>query len=74
MATPLIRRGDALTHKERLVLRHLTGGHTLEEVARVLGVSRNTVHYHVKNIYRKLGVSSRAEATMAAARLGVVNF
>ncbi|WP_028067487.1 LuxR family transcriptional regulator [Solirubrobacter soli] len=60
-----IRRGapsDALSERELTVLRYLAGGLTERQVAAELYLSFNTVHSHVKAIYRKLGVSSRAEA------------
>ena len=44
------------------VLRLLAGGLTEREIGGELYLSFNTVHSHVKAIYRKLGVSSRAEA------------
>ena len=44
------------------MLRLLSGGSSEREIAQELFVSFNTVHSHVKSIYRKLGVSSRAEA------------
>lgn len=64
---------EHLTDKEREVLKHIAGGATLNEVAARLGVTRNTVHTHVKHVYDKLGVSTRAEATAIAARLGIFN-
>jgi len=39
----------------------------------MLGITRNTTAGYVKNIYRKLNISSRAEATLTAARLGLIN-
>ncbi|WP_416339748.1 response regulator transcription factor [Paracoccus sp. (in: a-proteobacteria)] len=41
------------------------------EVAELLGISENTVAGYIKDIYRKLGISSRAEASWHAARLGL---
>ncbi len=42
-------------------LQHLLAGHSEKEVAIKLGLSQHTVHIHVKNIYKRLGVCSRAE-------------
>src|SRR5581483_4618569 len=56
----------ALSPRERDVLRMLPSRLTIAEVAAELNVSVNTVKYHIKSIYRKLGVSSRAEAADAA--------
>ena len=54
--------GDELSERERTVLRLLGDGLTEREIGGELYLSFNTVHSHVKAIYRKLGVSSRAEA------------
>ena len=62
----------ALTPREREVLTLTAKGYRLPEVAEQLAVSRHTVSDHLKSIYRKLKVSSRAEATLAAARMGLV--
>lgn len=64
--------GERLTPKELEVLTRVVAGHTLQEIAEVLGVSRNTVHFHVKNIYGKWGVSTRVEVALRAARLGLI--
>jgi DNA-binding CsgD family transcriptional regulator len=41
-------------------------------VAKVLGITVNTASSHIKNIYRKCHISSRAEAALEAKRLGLV--
>ncbi len=46
-------------------------GLTLPETARVLGIGEQTVASHVKAIYRKLDISSRAEAALEARRRGL---
>jgi LuxR family maltose regulon positive regulatory protein len=57
------RQGDSeLSERELAVLRLLSGGSSEREIGQQLYVSFNTVHSHVKSIYRKLGVSSRADA------------
>jgi len=63
---------ERLTPKELDVLARVVTGQTLQQIAETLGVSRNTVHFHVKNIYGKLGVSTRVEAALRAARLGLI--
>ena len=55
-----------LTAAEHRVLRLLAGTLTLREIGGELYVSRNTVRTHVQSIYRKLGVSCRADAVAAA--------
>ncbi|HEY6889903.1 MAG TPA: LuxR C-terminal-related transcriptional regulator [Solirubrobacter sp.] len=54
--------GEELSERERTVLRHLATDRSERQIAAELYLSFNTVHSHVKSIYRKLGVSSRAEA------------
>jgi DNA-binding NarL/FixJ family response regulator len=58
-----------LTGREWEVLDLLTGSATTNDIARVLVLSHETVRTHLKNVYRKLEVSSRKEAVEAAARL-----
>lgn len=53
----------ALTPRELEVLNQLATGHTNRVIGGHMGISENTVKFHVSRIYRKLGVSSRAEAT-----------
>lgn len=62
----------ALAPREIDVLRIVAKGYTLAEVADSLGISRHTASGYLKDVYRKLGVSSRAEATLAATRMGLV--
>jgi DNA-binding NarL/FixJ family response regulator len=61
---------DALTPRETDVLRLLARGQTNLEIARALVVREGTVKYHVKNILRKLGATSRADAVSRYARAG----
>jgi DNA-binding CsgD family transcriptional regulator len=61
---------DALTPREAEVLRLLARGQTNLEIARTLVVREGTVKYHVKNILRKLGATSRADAVARYARAG----
>jgi LuxR family maltose regulon positive regulatory protein len=57
---------EALTERERDVLRFLPSRLTIAEIADELYVSVNTLKFHLKIIYRKLGVGSRAEASVVA--------
>jgi DNA-binding NarL/FixJ family response regulator len=61
-----------LTDRETEVLRCIAKGLTLPETARMLGISPHTVSGYVKDIYRKLNVSSRAEAALSAQQMGLV--
>jgi DNA-binding NarL/FixJ family response regulator len=62
------RERFGLTTRERDVLAELVTGRTTLAIAHRLGISFGTVQTHVKNIYRKLDVSSKAAATALALR------
>jgi DNA-binding NarL/FixJ family response regulator len=62
----------ALTARETEVLRLVAKGLTRSEIAEQLGLSRHTVVDYIKSLYRKLNVSSRAEAAVEATRRGLV--
>jgi len=61
----------ALTDREVDVLALVARGRTDREIAGHLGISAKTVGHHVSHLLGKLGVRSRAEAAVAAARLGL---
>ncbi|WP_347122941.1 LuxR C-terminal-related transcriptional regulator [Microbacterium sp. SY138] len=62
---------EELTRRERIVLSALSRNATLREIAQQEFISPNTVKTHVRNIYRKLGVSDREGVTAAALALGI---
>ncbi len=59
--------------REAELLRLVARGHTLEEAARIMGVSRHTVRTFVRRVYAKLQVSTRAAAVSAALRQGWID-
>lgn len=61
-----------LSERERSVLGLVTKGFTYDEIAGLLGVSRNTVTTYVRRIYRKLQVGSKTEAVYEARKLGLL--
>lgn len=61
----------ALTPRERELLTALARGLTYPECAALLGVRLGTVQTYVKSLYRKLGVSTKAEAASWATRSGI---
>lgn len=61
-----------LTPREREVLGLLAQGVHIADIGIALGISRHTVGDHVKNLYRKLNINSRAEAALRARGLGLV--
>ena len=60
------RRGPGLSEREVEVLRLIARGHTLKVAAQALGIAPKTVDSHIQHIYNKIGVSTRAGATLFA--------
>jgi DNA-binding CsgD family transcriptional regulator len=71
-ATVQARENAALTEREQEVLTLIASSCTNQAVAEVLSISLNTVERHIANVYRKLGVRGRIEATHYAVRHGLV--
>lgn len=59
-------RFEKLSKRELHVLELLVGGMTNKEIARAIDLQEATIKIHVKNIYRKIGVSNRAQAVRMA--------
>jgi DNA-binding NarL/FixJ family response regulator len=57
---------DTLTSRETEILRMIARGFSYAETAELLGISVQTVHTHLKRIYRKLAVHSKTEAVFEA--------
>ena len=64
---------DALTARETDVLRLVAGGKANKEIAFELGIGEKTVKTHVSNVLSKLGVQSRTQAALYAAKAGIVS-
>ncbi|HYY33279.1 MAG TPA: response regulator transcription factor [Gaiellaceae bacterium] len=62
----------ALTRREREILALVAEGHSNRDLARMLWVTEQTVKFHLSNIYRKLDVANRTEASRWAHRHGLV--
>jgi len=62
----------ALSERESAVLGAVAGGLSNREVGRQLWISEQTVKFHLRNVYRKLGISSRTEAARYAYKIGLV--
>lgn len=61
-----------LSHREREVLARLCAGESQKQIAHALSLSRHTVDTHVRNVYAKLAVRSRASAVLEAVRRRLV--
>ena len=61
---------EALTPREREVVRFIARGYTYREVAAQLGISVKTLESHMSNIFRKLGLAGRHELTALAYESG----
>ena len=61
-----------LTRRELEILRLAADGHSNAQLARMLWVTEQTVKFHLSNIYRKLDVSNRTEASRWAQRHGLL--
>lgn len=61
-----------LSEREGVVLEAVARGLSNREIGRQLWISEQTVKFHVRNVYRKLGISSRTEAARYAYRTGRV--
>jgi DNA-binding NarL/FixJ family response regulator len=61
-----------LTRRELEILRLVAEGHSNSQLARMLWVTEQTVKFHLSNIYRKLGVSNRTEASRWAQLNGLL--
>ncbi|MCH8939928.1 MAG: response regulator, partial [Chloroflexi bacterium] len=70
--TPSKKAGPTVTAREREVLALLTSGAPTKEIAAALTVSENTVNYHLRNLYQKLGVKNRTQAIRASEAAGLL--
>lgn len=69
---PMYDLVEPLTARELEVMQLLASGQTNKEIANRMGVTEHTVKFHVNSILGKLGVATRTEAVVHAARLGIV--
>jgi len=71
---PRFERPAGLTEREAEVVGLLARGLQTKQVARALGISVKTADHHVQNAYRKIGVSTRAAASLFAMEHGLVTW
>jgi len=63
----------SLTNRELEVLECLAKGLSDKGIASSLYISEHTSRTHIRNIYRKMGVSSRSQAVVKATSAGLIN-
>jgi DNA-binding NarL/FixJ family response regulator len=63
---------DLLTPREKEVLQLLAQGLPNKQIAQRIGISENTVKYHISSIYSKLGASNRTEAVRLGSHRGII--
>ena len=63
---------DPLTSREEQIIGLLATGASNKVIGKKLFVSENTVKYHLKNVYSKLGVNSRVQAIRSAREMGLI--
>ncbi|MBX3742454.1 MAG: response regulator transcription factor [Akkermansiaceae bacterium] len=71
MTGPVEDDDSGLSEREKQTLSLIARGFRNADVAENLGIAESTVASHIKSIYRKLGISTRAEASWHATRLGL---
>ncbi len=71
MTGPVEDDDAGLSEREKQTLALIARGFRNADVAENLGIAESTVATHIKSIYRKLGISTRAEASWHATRLGL---
>jgi DNA-binding NarL/FixJ family response regulator len=67
------RRGALLTARELEILELLAQGESTISMSLRLGITANTIEWHVGHLIDKLGVHSKLQAVIAAARLGLID-
>lgn len=67
-----LRLGPTITSREREILSLIAKGRANKEIAGALGIAEDTVKRHIRNLFQKLEVSDRAQATAEAIRRGII--
>lgn len=63
----------SLSPRETEILTFIAKGYNRKEIAKILGLSANTIARYIRDVYHRLNVSNKAEATIAACRLGLID-
>lgn len=70
---PETESSEFLSKREKQVLTMIGKGYSVKHASSELNISHHTVSSHIKNIYSKLNISNRAEATQKAVQLGLAD-
>jgi DNA-binding CsgD family transcriptional regulator len=66
------RDGSPLTHRQEQILMQVAAGRSNAEIAESLGISANTVRFHLSVAFSRLGARRRGEAALIAMRMGLL--
>lgn len=69
---PTEQNWEDLSPREIEVLTFVAKGYSRKETANLLNLSSNTVSWYIKQVYQKLDIHSKVEATLEASRMGLV--
>lgn len=72
-AEPVADTAPPITRRERECLRWIAQGKSSADIAAILGISENTVNFHVKKVLAKLEVHSRTVAVLRAQTMGILD-
>jgi len=67
------RKTPVLSNREKEVLKWLKEGKRSWDISRILQISRHTVNFHIKNLFKKLNVINRTQAVSEAMRQGIIS-
>jgi DNA-binding NarL/FixJ family response regulator len=67
------RKTPVLSNREKEVLKWLKEGKRSWDISRILQISRHTVNFHIKNLFKKLNVVNRTQAVSEAMRQGIIS-
>jgi len=73
LTAPLQASRTELSPRETEVLTFIAKGYNRKEIARILGLSANTIARYIRDIYHRLNISNKSEATLEACRLGLID-
>lgn len=68
-----LERSPPITRRERECLRWIARGKSSADIAAILGISENTVNFHIKKLLAKLEVHSRTVAVLRAQNMGLLD-